>query len=135
MRWAFAQCSWLELPVCDNGMSCMLGCAQVCLILWILNRKNTMAARTLVSQQHSFIRLRHEQIAKLWGGGEGVFSAWNWESINCYCISVRGPDTIMYYPKEEYKKKKKRIQRLNNFFKWPYETDHIIQCATENYNT
>ena len=32
-----------------------------------------MAARTLVSQQHSFMRLRREQIAKLRGEGK-VFS-------------------------------------------------------------
>lgn len=56
--------------MCNNGMSCMHGCIQLCLILRILIRKKNNGSKALVSKWHPFIPVGHEQMAEFGGRGK-----------------------------------------------------------------
>lgn len=100
MRWAFAQCCWYWLPVCDNGVSCLHGCTQLCLILWILIRKNTMAARPSFL---SCVSLFVWDMSKWQNSRSGGFNSNRSKSEVFPLIYIKGQDTVIYYHQHEHR--------------------------------
>lgn len=124
MKWTFTVCS-CALPVCDDSMSCVHGCTRLCLILCILIRKNTMAARPAPPELNPFIHVGREQMAELRGGG--CFQKSALSKCGFFLLFEWKNKTVKYCFNHE--------QRSNYLTKCPYMTPHTIQGARGSKHT